>query len=152
LTFLNCLEHSGNYSALEILDPGRRRQPTEPTDRPTQPKPKTKPKPSTETIQYFVYSSSVANILRYRTYLSDDWEEVLRDVLEINHGDWKEITGGYPYKKPLLHTFQSLVLHWSLSKGVMGATIGVLYDQLKEYGREAAGGKLKTLNNVRSIN
>jgi hypothetical protein len=137
LKFLDCLEHSGNYPALAILDPKLRRQPPKPTE----PQLTNKPMPSTETIRKFVYHIEFAKVLYSKTNVEESWT-VLRDVLEVDPETWAEIDGAYPKERSLLGTIESLLQLWSLSNAVRGATVGVLYDKFKEHGHEAVGRKL----------
>jgi hypothetical protein len=76
LKFLDCLEHSGNYPALEILDPTRRRQPPEPTDRNLN----NKPTLSTDNIDKNVKTFDVAKTLHDNANLKATWK-ILKDVI-----------------------------------------------------------------------
>jgi hypothetical protein len=138
LKFLDCLERSGNYCALEILNPERRRQATEPTE----PKPKNEPIPLTETNNNYVDIYTVGKILHDKTNLRSNWK-ILKDVLQMYPEEWMAIAGQCPQNQCVLTTIQSLLLHWSLSRGDRGATVGVLYDKFKENGRKGVGGILK---------
>jgi hypothetical protein len=146
LKFLNCLEQSGNYSALEILDPTRRRQPLEPTDQPTLPKPENKPTLSTYFVHEYIKTSDVAKILHEKTILIYSWTD-LKDILEINSETWIRITSDSSIQFncfiSVLHIIDRSLQEWSRSKGIKGATVGVLYDQLKNNGYKEVGGKLR---------
>jgi hypothetical protein len=54
-----------------------------------------------------------------------------------------KITGKHPLERPVLLTFDSLVFNWRKLKDFEGATVGVLWDKLKEHGYKRVGGKLK---------
>jgi hypothetical protein len=146
LTFLNCLEHSENYPALEVLDPTRHRQPSEPTDRPIQKKLKKKPTPSTETIKYYIPTSDVAGILLCNTNLRDNWK-VLRAILEINSEVWTKIPSDPAFTREyhitFFNTIRLLLQEWSRSQGFLHATVGVLYGECKEHGHDGIIGKLR---------
>jgi hypothetical protein len=63
----------------------------------------------------------------------------------MNPEEWMEIAVQYsPIPEGfLLYTIEVFLMHWSLMKGVRGATVGVLYDKFKEHGYKRFGGKLK---------
>jgi hypothetical protein len=137
LTFLDCLKLSGNYLALEILDPKR------PLDhKSTTIVPSTSN--TTDLIRDCISISDLARILHDKTDLGDNWT-MLKRVLEINPGRWAEISGKYPHLKSLLHNIESALQTWSASKGFKGATVGRLYDKFKEQNSESVGGKLNKM-------
>jgi hypothetical protein len=135
LKFLDCLKLSGNYPALEILDPERplAHKSTMLMASMTNP---------TKLIRDCISTSDLTRILHDKTDLGDNWT-ILKRVLEINPGKWAEISGKYPHLKCLLDTIESALQTWSASKGFKGATVGRLYDKFKEQDYEAVGGKLK---------
>jgi hypothetical protein len=141
LELLECLKRSGNYPDIEIIESKLRRQQIEPHDQPTKPKWKNQPKPSIEIIHNYVNIFTAAKVLQY---LGDKWT-ILRDVLELTPEEWMEIAVQSPPRMEVfaLYTFEALLLHWSLKKGLRSATVGLLYDKLKEHGFRAVGGKLQ---------
>jgi hypothetical protein len=136
LKFLDCLKSSGNYPALEILDP----------ERPIEHKSTTTVLSTTPTelIRDCISTSNLARILHDKTDLGDKWT-ILKRVLEITPGKWAEISGKYPHLKSLFDTIESALQTWSASKGFKGATVGRLYDKFKEQDSESVGGKLNKI-------
>jgi hypothetical protein len=133
-----------------MLDPTRRRQPPEPTDRPIRQKRKNKPTPSTETIQYYIQTSDVAKILHHNANLRDNLT-ALRAILEMNseactkkisEPTFIEICSQKSFQENLC-TIEDFLQAWSRSEGIVGATVCVLYDKYKEHGHDGIIGKLR---------
>jgi hypothetical protein len=134
------MEYSKRSISEQKLDPIRRRPPTEPTDPITKPTLENIPTASTECVQNYTYTWDVAKIFHDQTNLRRNWT-ILRDVLELNSD--KFANDEYIRKDYLLDKISYLLDLWILSKGKFGATVGVLYDKLKEHGYVGVGGELK---------
>jgi hypothetical protein len=127
LKFLDCLKSSGNYPALEILDPKRPLEHESTIIVPST--------TSTQLIRDCMSTSDLARILHDKTDLGANWT-ILKGVLGINPLMWAVISGSN-----VIDTIESALQTWSASKGFKGATVGRLYDKFKEWDYEAVGGR-----------
>jgi hypothetical protein len=131
---VDCLKTSKNYGALQILEPNPALE-LIPTP--------FKFKLSKNKKNYIRYST-VTRVFFKNTTLADNLT-VLREALDINDGKWTDISKKSP-PVSAQEIIRSAIDHWSNSKGLAEATVGLLYDKLDAKGFKMAGGKLPITN------
>jgi hypothetical protein len=92
----------------------------------------------------YISHFTVTRVIYKRTSIPANWE-ILRHVLDINEGKWADLHSK-SQTVSLLEVISSAIEHWSNSKGLKDATVGLFYDKLAAHDYKSSGGKLIITN------